>query len=146
MKLTLPGSKIIVLAAILVVPASAHADVPGGTECEMQEGCVTCEHDLGGDDTQDAAYDACVAEAEADGLVASCSEGSGSYATDYYCPDGVDATAGCSAASARLGQGAGFLVSCLAALGLTVSRRARRKRVAQGLGSDESAATNEASS
>jgi hypothetical protein len=102
-----------------VAPLPALADMPGGgPRCEMETGCVYCsdQEDEGG-----ASTNACEEAALADGLIASCGDQGGTY----YCPEGVDANAGCSAAGTAT-QGAAFALSCVAAIGLAAARRGRR--------------------
>jgi hypothetical protein len=101
-------------------PRVALADMPGGgPRCEMERGCVFCENNF--EDEGGAGTNACDQAAEADGLIASCGDHTGTY----YCPEGVDANAGCSAAGAAT-QGSAFALSCLAAIGLLATRRGRR--------------------
>jgi hypothetical protein len=126
MSLALRSSFFLVALAAVAPATLAFADMPGGggPDCEMQDGCVQCEKPL---DDDDSAYDSCVADAEDDGLLLSCSDAQGSSDVEYWCPEGVDANAGCSAAAGPVTQGAAFMVTCVAALGLSLMRRARRK-------------------
>ncbi|MBL8743189.1 MAG: hypothetical protein JNK04_18895 [Myxococcales bacterium] len=121
--------ELVVLAA-LAAPVTARADMPSDDPiCEPTEGCVVCEL-VQGDET-DPAYQDCVEAAEADGLQKSCSEGA-TVSQEYWCPEGVDAHAdaddGCSATGGPATQGAALLMTCAAALGLSLFRR--RKVVA----------------
>jgi hypothetical protein len=113
-------TRFLALATFLLTtaPAVARADVPGGgPDCEMQDGCVFCEEDWENEEDN-----TCEAEAEADGLIFSCGQRTGAY----YCPEGVDATAGCSAVAGGSAPGAAFALSCVAALGLAAARRRKR--------------------
>lgn len=117
----------LIAALAVVAPTIAFADMPGGgPSCEMQEGCVKCTDDSDGSAEGDPEYDSCVADAEADDLSLSCSDFEGSSSVEYWCPEGVDANAGCSAAAGPVTQGAAFMVTCVAAMGLSLMRRARR--------------------
>lgn len=101
-------------------PRVALADMPGGgPRCELEDGCVLCEDNL--EEEGEAGENGCAEAAKADGLIASCGDGAGTY----YCPEGVDANAGCSAAGAAT-QGTAFALSCLAAIGLLGARRRGR--------------------
>jgi hypothetical protein len=119
------------IATALTLSSPARADVADGPEpdpeCEPVPECVGCP--TGYDEESDAEYEACVAAAEAEGLVRACSEPDryGPGSTDYYCPPGVDiAAGGCSVVPGLHGElvlvSAGVVVAAAAML------RARRRR------------------
>lgn len=118
----------IVSALVLLVPSYARADMPDGPPCEPDASCIVCERDFTDDDEEDAEFNACVADAKADGLERSCSEGASIY-DEYWCPEGSSAepSDGCSASTAPVTQGAAFLVSCAAAAALVTLRRKQRR-------------------
>ncbi len=118
------------VVAVFATPLAAHADMPGnGDKCDMQDGCVQCYNSFSEEDGDASEYDSCVAAAEADGLQLSCSQLQGAGDQEFWCPEGVDANAGCSASAGPVTQGAALLVTCAAASLLVALRRTRRRRV-----------------
>lgn len=112
-------------ALLITLPTPARADVPGPrATCDADGlGCTLCTTTPGADDP---AYQKCVSDAAAKGLLLACEDGGASLINEYYCPEGVtvDKTTGCS-----IGRGAasGLTAALLAAFGILAAARRRSR-------------------
>lgn len=111
---SLRASFLVLPLLTLVHSSLAYADMPGGggDECEAKAGCVECTRVVG--DELAADYDACVADAEADGLSLSCTEPQGVTDAQTPSPEGHG-----------LGYGAGTVIWPTGRSSSTESRCAR---------------------
>lgn len=110
--------KLAVLCLLIAVPALADVGPPPA-KCSVPSACVSCETNLG---DADAGWECRANAADAGLTVSECTDRSGAYLTEYYCPSGTTATrpaCGCSAVDAPFALGLLGLVSAL-------RRRARR--------------------
>lgn len=104
--------KLAVLCALFAVPALADVG-PKPPACTVPATCVSCETTVS---EPDAGSDCRAGAADAGMTKSDCSDSSGAYVTEYYCPSGVTATrpsCGCSAVDAPFALGLLGLVSAL---------------------------------
>jgi MYXO-CTERM domain-containing protein len=108
--------RLISLVTVLV-SATALADVgPPAPKCVVPSECRACSGAIG---DPDGGVAACHAQNADAGLVLSdCTDRSGAYLTEYYCPAGKLATRGCGCSSVEA-MGAGLL----GLVGLVLRRR-----------------------
>ncbi len=110
---------------VWLLASAAFADVaPPLPKCVVPSECVTCGRSLG---EADAGTD-CRAKAQDAGLVLSnCTDRSGAFVSEYFCPSGKQAVRGCGCAGVE-----GGVLFGLMGVGASWCRGHRRRRSAFG--------------
>ena len=101
-----------ILSLFIALPALADVGPPP-PKCNVPSACTSCGRNLG---DEDAGWECRAGAADAGLTVSECTDRSGAYLTEYYCPRGTTATrpaCGCSAVDAPFALGLLGLVSAL---------------------------------